>query len=109
MKDGERANMIRLAMLYAAAAALAEPGAPALPRFPEPRPENYYVHLTKAQRRGKTPEQLRELRKQMAAVGGPESLIERGPDEEVAPKGSLEARGPESVPARTEEGTCSER
>jgi hypothetical protein len=50
------------AMMTLALMARGEPGAPELPRLPEPKPRGYKVHLSKAERKGKTPEELQAMR-----------------------------------------------
>jgi hypothetical protein len=56
-------SLITMALLFGAS----EQGAPGVPRLPAPRPEGYGVHLSKAERRGKTPAELQRLRAQRAA------------------------------------------
>ena len=41
-----------------------EPGAPELPRLPEPKPKGYGVHLSKPERRGKSFIELQVLREE---------------------------------------------
>jgi len=67
-KDRERRRKASIArtqlaaMMTLALMAGGEAGAPELPRLPEPKPPEYKVHLAKAERKGKTPEQLQAMR-----------------------------------------------
>ena len=55
---GQMAAIMALALMMGGA----EAGAPGLPRLPEPKPKGYGVHLSKAERRGKSPAELQRLR-----------------------------------------------
>jgi len=59
-KRNIRATMMAMTML--ALSIGVEQGAPELPRLPEPKPRGYKVHLSKAERKGKTLEELHAMR-----------------------------------------------
>ena len=58
-KRNLRATMMAMTML---ALSMGGEGAPELPRLPEPKPKGYGVHLSKAERKGKTPAELQAMR-----------------------------------------------
>jgi hypothetical protein len=56
-----RSHMMMMYALAMMARGIGE-DVPALPRLPELKPEGYGVHLSKAERRGKTPAELQRMR-----------------------------------------------
>jgi hypothetical protein len=57
-----RSAIIMTTMLAMMAPAFTGEGGPSLPRLPEPKPEGYGVHLSKADRRGKSVAEIQHLR-----------------------------------------------
>jgi hypothetical protein len=104
MKDQARRLLITAAAYAMAAAAFGDPDARfrPLPTLPEPRPRGYGVHLSKAERRGKTPAQLQAMREErMAAVGGLGNSQGGGHEEVATPGNSVSDRsGSGPTPAR---------
>ena len=61
-KQARGAAMTAMMLALTASAFMGDQGGIAFPRLPEPKPKGYGVHLSKAQRKGKSWSELQALR-----------------------------------------------